>query len=152
MVREAGPEDEVEGKTREQNQQPFHLRFSSLDLLAEEVGWFGKIFERLKLRLKFRTTGQHLCISLVHVASVSSREGVESMMRPSVTFGSSPSAIALRTCFKANPTLIVDADAVLTLTVGARCLEPVAGQRDEITEGRSSLHTIKLEACKPFKA
>lgn len=54
--------------------------------------------------------------------------------------------------FKANPPLIVYADAVLALTVAAQCFKSVPRKSGKITEGCSSLHTIKLEAGRPLKA
>ena len=53
--------------------------------------------------------------------------------------------------FKANPPLIVNANAVLALTVTAQCFKPVARKSGEITERSSGLHTIKLHAGSPFK-
>ena len=53
---------------------------------------------------------------------------------------------------KAYPSLIVYADAVLALTVAAQCFKSVPRKSGKITEGCSSLHTIKLEAGRPLTA
>jgi len=54
--------------------------------------------------------------------------------------------------FKATPPLIVDSDVVLTLTLAAQCqcLEPVAGQRGEITKRRSSLQINQKDVAREF--
>jgi hypothetical protein len=48
--------------------------------------------------------------------------------------------------------LIIDANAVLALPVAAQYFESVPRQCRKITNRRSSLHTIKLEARGTFKA
>jgi hypothetical protein len=53
---------------------------------------------------------------------------------------------------EANPPLIVNADAVLSLAVAYQRLKTVPGQRGEISERRSSVHTIKFQARGPFKS
>ena len=53
---------------------------------------------------------------------------------------------------EANPPLIVNADAVLALAVAYQRFKTVPGQRGEISQRRSSLHTVKLQARGPFKS
>jgi hypothetical protein len=53
---------------------------------------------------------------------------------------------------KANPLLVVDADAVLAPAVATQCLELVARQGREVAERSGSFHTVKLEPGGPFKA
>jgi hypothetical protein len=53
---------------------------------------------------------------------------------------------------KANPPLVVDADAVLAPAVATQCLELVARQGREVAERSGSFHTVKLEPGGPFKA
>jgi hypothetical protein len=53
---------------------------------------------------------------------------------------------------KANPPLVVDADAVLAPAVATQRLELVARQGREVAERSGSLRTVKLEPRAPFKA
>ena len=49
--------------------------------------------------------------------------------------------------FKTNPPLVMDADAVLTLSVAPQSFEWVPRQRTEISELDGCFQTIKLEPC-----
>jgi hypothetical protein len=45
--------------------------------------------------------------------------------------------------FETDPSLIVDADAVLAPTVSLQRLEPVAGQRGQVVQRRGRFETVK---------
>ena len=51
---------------------------------------------------------------------------------------------------KTNPPLVIDADAVLALTVSEQNFKPVAGQNGKVSEHRGGLKTIQLEASGAF--
>jgi hypothetical protein len=53
---------------------------------------------------------------------------------------------------EANPPLIVNTDAVLALAVAYQRFKTVPGQRGEISQRRSRLHTVKFQARGPFKS
>ncbi|HKV48711.1 MAG TPA: hypothetical protein VJN69_11530 [Candidatus Acidoferrales bacterium] len=53
---------------------------------------------------------------------------------------------------EANPPLVIDANAVLVVTVASQGFEAVPRQRRKITKRRSGLHAVQLEACAAFKA
>jgi hypothetical protein len=48
--------------------------------------------------------------------------------------------------------LIVDPNAVLSLAVADKHLKSVARQCGKVPQRRGRLHTIKLQACGPFKS
>jgi hypothetical protein len=45
--------------------------------------------------------------------------------------------------FKANPPLVIDANAVLTLTVALQPFRPVTGQRSEVFQARCSVQPVR---------
>src|SRR5262245_35050341 len=47
--------------------------------------------------------------------------------------------------FETDAPLIIDADAVLPLSISAQCFEPVTGQRGEISQRRRRLETVQLQ-------
>jgi hypothetical protein len=53
-------------------------------------------------------------------------------------------AVALRP-LEADPPLIIDADAVLTLPISAQRFEPVARQRGEVPQRRRRVETVQLQ-------
>jgi hypothetical protein len=52
--------------------------------------------------------------------------------------------------FKANPPLIVDADAVLALSISSQHFKTVARQHGKISERNGGFQTIQLHARSPF--
>src|SRR5437870_117287 len=61
------------------------------------------------------------------------------------------SAVAFRP-FEADPPLIIDPDAVLTLSISAQRFEPVPGQRREIPQRRRRLETVQLQLGRTLNA
>jgi hypothetical protein len=53
---------------------------------------------------------------------------------------------------KANPPLIVDADAVLAFAISGQRLKTVAGQGGQILQRNGGLQAVQLEACGAFDA
>src|SRR5712692_5908751 len=53
---------------------------------------------------------------------------------------------------EADPPLVVDANAVLALSVPAQRFEPVTGQRSKVADGRGGLEAIKFQPRGPFES